>query len=407
MTSILRVKDRVYADNSISSNTIRNYVPYANTSFGKSDEIRIPIHNQNSYTLPSKSTLLISGKLINKANLTGSKPDGLKFISNGVLFLFDEIRYELSGHTIDKVRNPGVTTNMKNLISVTESDLVLCDNAGWNSSNDPNFMDDKGNFNLSIPLSMLLGFCEDYKKIIINTRQELVLLRSSTDLNCIVTSVSTEIPSIEIEKITWRMPHIQVSDMEKIRLMEIIDSGMNLELAFRGWDYHEWPLVNETTTNVWNIKTSNQQEKPRYVIFGLQTAKKGINTRNMSTFSHCNLRNIKLYLNSDMYPYENINLNIDSNQVAILYDMYTAFQASYYGRYKVEPCLSRAQFIKNYPIVVIDCSQQNESLKGGIVDIRVEFETEKNIPDKTTASCLIIHDRLLAYNPLTGIVAER
>lgn len=62
--------------------------------------------------------------------------------------------------------------------------------------------------------------------------------------------------------------------------------------------------------------------------------------------------------------------------------------------------LTRAQFGQYAPLFVIDCSKQNESLKNSPVDVRIEFETTANVPDNTTAYCLIIHDRIVEYNPM-------
>jgi hypothetical protein len=39
---------------------------------------------------------------------------------------------------------------------------------------------------------------------------------------------------------------------------------------------------------------------------------------------------MKLYLNSQSYPYENLNLDYRHNQYALAYDMYARFQQSYY-----------------------------------------------------------------------------
>ncbi|CAG9769673.1 unnamed protein product [Ceutorhynchus assimilis] len=85
--------------------------------------------------------------------------------------------------------------------------------------------------------------------------------------------------------------------------------------------------------------------------------------------------------------------------------MYAQFQKSYYYREQSEPCFYPIDFKQDAPLVVIDCSRQGEDiLKGGAVDIRVEFETKKAVQANTTAHCLILHDRLVKYNPLTSTV---
>lgn len=83
--------------------------------------------------------------------------------------------------------------------------------------------------------------------------------------------------------------------------------------------------------------------------------------------------------------------------------MYARFQTSYYGKTNT-PLLSPNQFEKKAPIVVIDCSKQNESVKTSSVDIKLELEFEDNIPANTSAYCLILHDKIVTYTPLTGVV---
>jgi len=60
----------------------------------------------------------------------------------------------------------------------------------------------------------------------------------------------------------------------------------------------------------------------------------------------------------------------------------------------------------NSPFVIIDCSRQNESIKSTTVDVRIEFDCKENVPTNTTAYCLIIHDRVVQYNPLTNVVRK-
>ena len=90
-------------------------------------------------------------------------------------------------------------------------------------------------------------------------------------------------------------------------------------------------------------------------------------------FDHCNISNVKLFLNSQYYPYGNMNLDVNRNQYAILYDMYANFQNAYYGK-DAEPMLKKLEFLTYVPLIVIDCSKQNESLKNAPVDVRLKQE---------------------------------
>ena len=88
----------------------------------------------------------------------------------------------------------------------------------------------------------------------------------------------------------------------------------------------------------------------------------------MSHFDHISLRNAKLCLNSTSIRYENLNLNFDKNYYAKGFKAFTDFQKFYLGKKTMEP-----------------------SLKVKSVDIRLECEFSKNIPENTTAYCLIIN----------------
>ena len=136
---------------------------------------------------------------------------------------------------------------------------------------------------------------------------------------------------------------------------------------------------------------------------GFQTNRKGQKAVNASRFDHCNISNVKLFLNSQYYPYGNLNLDVTRNQYALLYDMYANFQSSYYGK-ESEPKLSKSQYLTYMPLIVIDCSKQNETLKSAPVDVRLEFEARDNLPAGTSAYCLILHDRIIQYNPVSGDV---
>jgi len=39
---------------------------------------------------------------------------------------------------------------------------------------------------------------------------------------------------------------------------------------------------------------------------------------------NCKLTNVKLYLNSEFFPYDDLNLDFDKHRTAILYDMYVS-----------------------------------------------------------------------------------
>ncbi|XP_011860568.1 PREDICTED: uncharacterized protein LOC105557816 [Vollenhovia emeryi] len=126
------------------------YNPYANATFGYSDEVRIPIQQQDLYTLPCESALYEEGKLSDEASTTTNQNS--KLASNCVAFMFEEIRYELNGVEIDRNRNIGITNTIKNSVSLTPRELDILQNAGWGEPN----VSDSGSFSLC-PLEDIIG----------------------------------------------------------------------------------------------------------------------------------------------------------------------------------------------------------------------------------------------------------
>ena len=390
MEQILDVKSPIVFEESVAHYEIHSHLPYATSTYNNSDEIHIAIQHQDQCLLPCCSSLLIQGKVTQTDD--AALKEGTALINNAISYLFSEVRYELNAIEIDKSKNVGLTSCMKAYPSPNPSQLKFLEIAGWNREN---FIDDKGNFEVLIPLSMILGFAEDYQKIIINAKHELILTRSNIDTNAIKQSDAAVTANkgfkFTLKRIEWLMPNITLSNAKKAGLLKFIEKDPAITVSFRSWELYEYPQLPMTSKHVWTVKTTNQLEKPRYVILAFQTARNNEPKADASEFNHCDISNVKLFLNSQYYPYGNLNLNIGNNQFVLLYEMFANFQASYYGR-SVEPIINLSDFKSRIPLIVFDCSKQNESLKSAPVDVRLEFETKKDFPDKTTALCLIIHD---------------
>lgn len=402
---ILDIKHGPVFDESLWEKEYHTHNPYASSKLENNDEIRIPIQQQDVYTLPCESYLYIEGRITKKDATSGST---VPFINNPMAYLFEEIRYEISGITVDSTKRVGISSTLKGLVSFSSNETNALKTSGWVMPDaqtiTPNI---NGYFDFCVPLQMLLGFAEDYRRVVINVKQELVLLRASSNTDVILANAGTTDATLDwklvLDKVVWRVPHVRLADEHRITLLKQLNSDREIVLPFRSWDMHEYPSLPATTRHTWTVKTSSQLEKPRYVIFALQTDQRNKLTANAGLFKSCSLSNIKLYLNSQFFPYDNINVEFSKHRFTVLYEMYARFQASYYGK-KNNPLMTPEKFQSDAPIVVIDCSKQHDAIKSSTVDIRIEMEFESNIPANTTAYCLILHDTIVTYTPLTGIV---
>ncbi|XP_024889411.1 uncharacterized protein LOC112465877 [Temnothorax curvispinosus] len=201
------------------------------------------------------------------------------------------------------------------------------------------------------------------------------------------------------------MPYVTLNEINKLSMLRALESERYLSVSFHSWDLYEYPMLQSTTKHSWAVKTATQLEKQRYIIFVLQTGRKNIMSQDVSIFDDCNLTNVKLYLNSEFYPYDDMNLDFGKNQYAVLFDMYARFRKAYYGC-DFDTLCTVVTFLTKGPFVVIDCSRQNESVKSATVDVRIEFDCKENVPANTTAYCLILHDRVIEYCPLSNVVRK-
>lgn len=112
--------------------------------------------------------------------------------------------------------------------------------------------------------------------------------------------------------------------------------------------------------------------KPRHIIIGLQTARINKKNKDSSWFDHCKLTNVTLFLNSQYYPYEPLNLKFEEDRYSLIYEMYTKFRQSYYNP-PVDTLLDIKDFKEKAQFFIIDCSRNNEILKSGPVNVCLEI----------------------------------
>lgn len=115
-----------------------------------------------------------------------------------------------------------------------------------------------------------LFFFEDYRKIIVNIKQEK--------------------PKISIEKLYWRVRHVSVGIPQQLDLSKILDKNIEILFPFRSWELVEYPFLTETSRHTWPVKTTTKLETPRHIIVALQTDIKKKITSNMSNLK----KNVKI-----------------------------------------------------------------------------------------------------------------
>ncbi|KAJ8933441.1 hypothetical protein NQ314_013998 [Rhamnusium bicolor] len=130
-------------------------------------------------------------------------------------------------------------------------------------------------------------------------------------------------------------------------------------------------------------------QTPRHAIIAFHKAGKGKIAADMSIFDNCSLQNIRIFLNSEIYPYNDLYLDYENNKFVTLHEMFANFQESYYLHKTTQPICNLMEFKSHAPLTHIDCSRQKETLQTGSIVMRIEFE--RNNPPQPILQHIVLY----------------
>ena len=441
MADILQITEDIPVDDSIYEYEYKEYNPITGTDLNRGS-IVITIESQDIYTHPAESFLVIEGQLIKEAPAPPAvaeylNDDKIALINNGLMYLFSDVRYHLASHEIEVLQNPGHATTMLGLLKYPDDftksqglNQVWAPDTGEGTAIDRNEgfklrrdyiinmvegANNKGKFNFKIPLKHFLGFCEDYKKILYGMQQRLTLTRTGNN-NAILKgqnaagNAALDNAKIELNKISWFMPHVIPSDAYRLQLDKIIEKKEKIPVGYRMLQCDNIPVVGGTGFT-WRLGVKSSPYIPRFIIVGFQTGKNNDQTTNPALFDHCEVRNIYVTLNAKRYPdidYENDFL---INKFSRIYGDASTFRKKFYN---MDELISNSSIRPDnyktlFPLFVFDVTKQSEKLKTSVSDIHIKASfNNNNPPANTIAYAVIISDRLFHFvsdgSKITNIV---
>ena len=412
-TTILDVKEKNYEDDDlIKSLETYAYQPISGTQLNGAGQIIIRIENQDAYFYPRRSWLQIEGQLVkNEDGAVYADTDLISLTNNGLMYLFENMLYELNGQEIESVYHPGYATTILGLAKYPNSDLNACweldtgktavdTNIGFKTRHDYIIEKStpKGSFRMAIDLEHIFGFCEDYDKVLYGFTHSLVLVRAGNSNNALFRATAADTGKIDIKKISWMMPKVEPNDAKKYELYKSILGKEVLSVGFRMRQCVHVSL-QQTQTFTWRMGVKSVSEKPRFMMIGLQTGKGNDQESNSALFDHCNVTNMYVLLNNVRYPAIDFNCNFAKTHYKNLYKNLMEFRQTFYAidsivsRINVDPVTYKDLF----PIFVFDLSKQSERVNQGVVDITVEMMFSANVVANTVAYALLISDRKLKF----------
>lgn len=387
-------------DESIQKVETRTYYPFVK-SFQPNDVVEIVINQGDAFLLMYDAAIYIKGSL--KKTAGNGK---VEFINNAGAFFFDSISYELNGKEVDNVRDPGIVSTIRGYLCYSKEDSARLITAGWNYPSVA-YSNKDGEFSMRIPLSHLLSLFDDYKFVVCG-KQTIRLTRARHDNNCMVISPgadgSVTKAELKIDTIELKVKHIIPNDTIKLNLLQAIKLDKPIIIPFRKWQFNELPaLTAGSTREIWSVKTCTDVESPRYIIVCFQTDRKDSTEGNCSGFDHINISDVRLTLNGEYYPVERARHDFAKNHFTDAHFNYTEFAVSYMNCLQHKPLLDYTAF-KSFPMFVIDCSKRTSHIKNMTVDVKLDIESTVGFPDNTRAYCIVIHDCIMEYLPLSEIV---
>ena len=119
---MLNIQEETAVDDSIQSYKRFAYLPISGTNLNNPNPIVIRVENSDNYFRPSDSEIEFEGKVVKEDGSAYKKAEAkLTLINNGIMFLFDMIKYELSSTEIDSVYNPGQAMTLFGLLTKNQN----------------------------------------------------------------------------------------------------------------------------------------------------------------------------------------------------------------------------------------------------------------------------------------------
>ena len=354
--------------------------------------------------------------------------DVVSLINNGIMYLFSDVRYHLASHEIEVLQNPGHATSMLGMLKYpddfnkseglnqlwapdTNNDADIVNNLGYKKRHSHIIMRSVpiGTFSFKIPLKHFLGFCEDYKKILYGMQQKLTLTRTG-DNNAIFRDNTAGNGVVELEKISWFMPHVIPSDAYRLQLDKIIERKEKIPVGYRMLQCDSTQVSPNSTNFVWRLGVKSSPDIPRFIIVGFQNNKNDNQQTNPALFNHLLVRNIYVTLNAKRYPDTDYNNDFIKNQYSRIYGDATLFRKKFFNMDELvsNSGIDPINYKDLFPLYLFDVSKQSEKLKTSVSDIHIKASFGNNPGDNTMAYAVIISDRLFHFvsdgSKITNIV---
>ena len=240
-------------------------------------------------------------------------------------------------------------------------------------------------------------------------QQRLTLTRTG-DNNATFRDGAVVNGTIELEKISWFMPHVIPSDAYRLQLDKIIEKKEKIPVGYRMLQCDSTQVSPNSTAFTWRLGVKSSPDIPRFIIVGFQNNKDNNQQTNPALFNHLFVRNIYVTLNAKRYPDTDYNNDFTKNQYSRIYGDATLFRKKFFNMDELvsNSGIDPINYKDLFPLYLFDVSKQSEKLKTSVSDIHIKASFGANPGNNTMAYAVIISDRLFHFvsdgSKITNIV---
>lgn len=373
----------------------QEFPPNGTIKLNEDKDIRIDINTPHIKTLPWRSEIVHTGqlKLLDKDG-KAVKIDFTKFKLTNLFIahLYKRVIFYISDTEVDKVDHVGVTAVIHALASIVSP--TKYSNAGWNLNNEKHLMiNDKGQFKVAIPLELLLGFFNSFRNVLFNVSQSLEIQidqHGVTNMVVLDPSLNGYTVQLDTKSITWRMPVVKFADKYDNVITDAISTDRPLSLCFDHW---KTVKINNVSGKE-DKKTIATDNIPFYAFVVFQVKRDNNLFADKSKFDHCNAYDVRIVINGDEYPRQQMRLNLNDKDYGMLY---TSFK-NYAGKDHV--IIDNNQFETDYTIFTYDLTGI-PSITTELADVQMHFTWRDDFPAAGDIYVFLKQNANFEYKPIT------
>jgi len=369
-------------------------------------ELIFTTHNKNDYCLLEES------KFIFDIDIT--KADGSRYINtseiglvnNAVMYMFKSAKLRFGSHDIEMVDHLGYATSCLGHLSYGSA--YSMNNGlkqGWfyeNSSDGITTHDgfkkiqrlllkdttEKGQVTFTVPFNHIFGF---KGKVLIGMDLIATFTKHITDLP-IIRIAGVDAAKIHLKRMVWKIPYLHPSILAETELGRNIIAEKHIDYPFLHRECHSVAVPSQATSFDYAIMHMDTKSKPMGLIVWFQTGKMEDQTKNPNMLNHCDLKDARVRMNTEIYPNLDLRCDFDNNTYMECYDRFDDFRKKL--TFTDTPILPY-DFKNMYPYFAFDLSNQRERIVGSTDQITVEFKFKRNVPADTYAYSLLLYDRTI------------